>query len=696
LKRHILTGIRCGLRVWSAYGIVEFVLTCVIPMLTRPDTILPGWQWRLIGSVFGVYALLGIVLGGAGGALLSWTGQRKQRLDIHHEMIAALTLVMAFVANLIPAWPLTRSEDVSLAIAVVLAAAFAGSLASIVSPKRIVFLANPWTLSLLLLTWPWISREVMLGYSVFLKATMSLLGMGLILGASALWRHWRLRPSGTIGKQAAAAGTAITLLLIGVGSGTTPAIHATQTAAQATRGKCNVVLITLDTVRADHLSVYGYQRDTTPHLRDFSREATVYTQAIAASDITLSSHASIFTGLYPSWHGAFVVPSDHPYGRPLSSQSLTLAEMLRSNGYRTEAVAANQGYLQPSIGVIRGFEVKDVHGPARLCSSHPTPYLREGARRVLSLLMDTNAFDALTLRATDVNQRALAVIEEAQHAGPFFLFINYMDAHMPYVPPAPFNDRFEGRDLHFKPYADHTRLTDDVDYGKRHVNATERKHLVSQYDGGIAYIDSEIGNFVARLRELGLYENTLIIITGDHGEAFGERDIIQHSRGSAYQDQVHVPLLIKYPGQHEARRSDALVSHVDLMPTVLDLAGYAVPPGLQGRSLRSPRTDGSDAVYAEARAAGALSTSPRFKGVRRAMFVGSWKLIAWTEGLPELYDLAADPGETRNLYRADDPHAKALADRLSAWVASAPRQVEEPGKLDKNSVEKLKSLGYAQ
>jgi arylsulfatase A-like enzyme len=679
------------------YGIVEFVLTCLVPLLTQRDTILPGWQWRLLGLTFGVYALFGVILGSVGGALLSWTGRHRQgRLSVHYEVFAALTLVVAFVANLILAWPPTRSEYVSLAIAVALAACFAGALASIAWLEHVVFLANPWTVSLLLLTWPWISREVMLGYSVSLKTTVSLLVMGLVLGASALWGRWRLGGIGMIRKQAVGAGTAIMLLLLGVSSGTTPVVHATQSTPLATRGKCNVVLITMDTARADHFSVYGYERDTTPHLRDFAREATLYTRAIAASDMTLSSHASIFTGFYPSWHGAYVVPSDHPYGRPLPSHSLTLADVLRSNGYRTAAVAANQGYLQPSMGVIKGFEVKDVHGPARLCSSFPTPYLRDGARRVLSLLMDTNAFEALSLRATDINQRAFGVLEDVGREGPFFIFMNYMDSHMPYVPPAPFNSRFEGRDPHFKPYADHTRLTDAVDYGKRHVSAAERKHLVSQYDGGIAYVDSEIGNLVARLRELGLYENTLIIITGDHGEAFGERDIIQHTRGSAHQDQIHVPLLIKYPGQHEARRSDDLVSHVDLMPTVLDLVGYAAPPGLQGRSLRLPRAEDSDAVYSEARAAGALSTSPRFRGVRRAIFAGSWKLITSTEGPPELYNLAADPGETHNLYRVDDPHAKTLADRLSAWVASAPRQFEAPGKMDKSSFEKLKSLGYAQ
>jgi arylsulfatase A-like enzyme len=173
---------------------------------------------------------------------------------------------------------------------------------------------------------------------------------------------------------------------------------------------------------------------------------------------------------------------------------------------------------------------------------------------------------------------------------------------------------------------------------------------------------------------------------------------MQHGTGAVYQDQVHVPLIIKYPGQHEAYQYNALTSQVDLMPTVLDVAGISAPSGIQGRTLRlPPPPENTYAVYSQAVAINYLRRlSPRFQGVRRAIFVGSRKLITWTQGPPELYDLAADPDETNNLYRADDPHAKALADRLSAWAASAPREFEAPGKLDKDSVEKLKSLGYAQ
>jgi arylsulfatase A-like enzyme len=287
------------------------------------------------------------------------------------------------------------------------------------------------------------------------------------------------------------------------------------------------------------------------------------------------------------------------------------------------------------------------------------------------------------------------LLDQAKQAGPFFLFVNYMDAHGPYVLSAPFNTRFPGRDPHFNT-ADMWQMTWAVLSGKRHVSEAERSHLVSQYDGGIAYEDEEIEKLLARLRELGLYENTLIIITGDHGETFGEHGLMQHAVGSVYQDLVHVPLMIKYPSQKEGHQSDALVSQVDLMPTVLDLVGVSPPAGVQGRSLRSSRSD-SDAVYSEAfPPPSATVLNPRFRGFRRAILAGSWKLITWTQGPSELYDLAADPDETRNLYRTDDPRATALADQLQKWAAPAPRKFDQSGKQDKSTVEKLKSLGYAQ
>jgi arylsulfatase A-like enzyme len=701
LRQNILTGATRGLLTWLVYGIVEFVLACGIPLLFVPGVELLGWQLRPIALLFGLYALFGTVLGVISGVLLTWT-DRHSGSSKSHETAAALTLVLAFVANLIPAWPLSPSEYFALAIAVMLAASFAGALASSVWEEFTGFLANPWALSLLLLSVPWVNRIALVDHSTTLRVGVSLLLLGVILLLAALWYRLRSGRYEIVRRQAVLAGTASLLLLsAALFGGRTSIARADQNSGVQGSGKPNVVLITMDTVRADHLSLYGYERDTTPYLRDLVREATVYTRAAATSDQTLTTHASILTGLYPSWHGSYVAPPNYPYGRPLAARHITLAEVLRANGYWTAAEVANYGMLAPWMGMAKGFA--EYHSPRAIRLSQlpwefAQPfYLRERAWHLLSPVVDTAAFETHCLRGADINRHAFALLDRARNGDqPFFLFLNYMDAHGPYVVPPPFNTRFPGRDPHFKRLPDHMWLTFGVNGGQRQISTAERRHLVSQYDGGIAYEDEQIGSLIARLRELGLYENTLIVITGDHGEALGEHDLMQHAVGSVYQDLVHVPLLIKYPKQHEARQSDALASQVDLMPTVLDLVGVALPTGVQGRTLRLPRTGESDAVYSDAIAPLSLFQNPRFRGIRRGIFAGSWKLITWTQGPPELYDLAADPEETRNLYRSGDSRANQLADRLSAWAATAPHQIEQPHKLDNNTVERLKSLGYAQ
>lgn len=700
MKENILTGAKYGFLVWTVYGLVEFGLSCAIPLLVEPDVELLGWQLRPLALVFGVYMLVGVIVGGSSGVLRGWLGGRKGDANQPHRFAAALTLAVAFAANLARAWPLAPSEDIALAIAVMLGVLFAGALVSSVWQERAAFLANPAAVSLLLLSVPWVNRAALIDRSTIQRVAASVLMLAAVVTLAALWQRFRGSHTKTVRWRAAIAGTATVLVLSGaLVSRITPTVKANNN-GPATYGKPNVVLITMDTVRADHLSLYGYERDTTPHLRDLAHEATVYTRAIATSDETLTTHASIFTGLYPSWHGAYDDPPEHPYGRALAPSFTTLTQVLRTDGYWTGAEIANFGLLGMEMGMGSGFSVYQTHRAMRLSEvayEPPRPfYLRTGARVLLSsLAINTDEFETRCLRAADINRRAFALLDQAKRAGPFFLFVNYMDAHGPYVLPAPFNMRFPGRDSHFKT-ADMWQMTWGVLSGKRHLNQAERSHLASQYDGGIAYEDEEIGKLLTRLRQLGLYENSLIIITGDHGEAFGEHGLMQHGVGSVYQDLVHVPLLIKYPNQHEGHESEALVSHVDLMPTVLDLVGASIPAGVQGRSLRSPRGD-SDAVYSEAfPPPNASNLNPRFRGFRRAIFAGSWKLITWTQGTAELYDVAADPEETRNLYRTDESRDTALVERLQKWAILAPPKFQQSGKQDKSTVEKLKSLGYAQ
>jgi arylsulfatase A-like enzyme len=689
LKQSVLKGALRGVLSWLVYGVTEFILAYTIPRFWKPELEVAEWQWRPIGLIFGIYALVGLLLGGAGGAVLAWT--RRSRSQSGHGILASLTVTAMFAASLVLAWPLARSEQVALATAIVLIAIFIAALISNLWQRRASFLAGPWIVSLLLLGGPWVSREALHDRSAVVKTGMSLLAMGAVVTIAALFRRTIPATSVTLRRKALAAAAIVALLWISLQMpGATPAVSANPAAASMAKGRPNIVLITMDTVRADHLSIYGYARETTPYLQEFAREATVYDHAIATADFTLPSHASIFTGLYPSWHGAYPSHPDYAGGRSLAPGATTLAKVLSANGYWTGGIFANAAFLQASTGLGQGFSIWNTGTPVPLSHAERPFYLRDSARRLLNLAIHTDEFDALFLRASDINKRAFDTLEKLRNGGSFFLFLNYMDAHFPYIPPPPFRDRFSRTKSNAGTTAGYNELKNSVNAGRRHIGKEERSSLIAQYDAGIASVDSEIGRFLAHLRELGLYENTLIIVIADHGEAFGDHDVIGHTVTSVYQDGVHIPLLVKYPGQHQGQRSGALVSQVDLMPTVLDAAGCPQP-----QLLRLPRPD-SAVVFSEARAIGDHEKSARLRGVRRAVFSGSSKLITWSAGSPEFYDLSADPGESANHYRPDDPVASSLMARMIAWTAAIPRQLPNPAKLDKSSMERIKSLGYVQ
>jgi len=696
LKLRVLKSAVSGLLVWLTYGVVEFALAYG----SHRHLLFLKWQWKLLGLLFGAYAVMGFVLGGAIGVLLL-AAKRAGGADdsgTQNQTAAALTLVLAFLINLLLGWPLPREEYVAFGLALALTALFAAAVTSRAWLQRTSFLANPWFLAPLLLASPWFGFEIWNKHSEPARTLVPLLLTGAIMAAAAGWHRWFGKRAARASQQWRTLGVtaAIGCAAIAVLQWNAP-LSVTQASGPAMPGRCNVVLITMDTVRADHLPLYGYDRDTTPHLREFARQATLYRRATAAADMTLPAHASIFTGLYPGWHGAHLGVPGYPIGRPLPSQAVTLAGLLRNNGYQTAAVVGNWAYLAPSMGLDQGFTEYDSHRPVRLADSERPFYLSLTARSLLGHVVGTNEFAARVLRAADINERGLTWLSQAGHDKPFFLFLNYMDAHAPYIPPAPFDTAFPGKDPHFTPWVDYENVRRAVLSGSHLLTDPEKRHIVSQYDGTIAYMDSELGKLLDNLRARGVYENTLIIITSDHGEAFGEHNLMEHATGFLYEDQVHVPLFVKYPGQHEVQAFDAPVSEVDLMPTILDVAGIS-SSGLQGRSLRSPRTDDSGPVYAEDQAFGYLGKYPRFRGVRRAIFAGHLKLLTWTAGPPQFYDLSTDPGEAHDLYRPDDPRATALLARLNAWTASIPGRPSKSPRTppDKSDVDRLKSLGYIQ
>ncbi|HJQ84480.1 MAG TPA: sulfatase [Candidatus Binatia bacterium] len=315
----------------------------------------------------------------------------------------------------------------------------------------------------------------------------------------------------------------------------------------------DVVLVVLDTVRADHLSLYGYPRPTMPKLEAFAADAVVYRNAIAPDTWTPPSHASLFTGLAPSDHGVRYA-RDRPGGGvyALAGSVPTLAERLSQAGYRTAGFAGNDAYLDPLFGLDRGF--------AR--------YRHVGLERAGKLVPVVSAW----LR----RRRGRSV----------FLFLNVMDAHEPYDPPPPYDRLFPGR--LDRPVGRHI--------GTRVPDADEAAHYVSQYDGELRYVDDGLAEIFAALRATDRYENALIVVTADHGELLGDGGRWGHG-GEPVRALVHVPLIVKYPGGARRGVEEQPVSLVDVAPTILAVLG--LPPLAPGQPTLEQRNGAATAEHVE-------------------------------------------------------------------------------------------------
>jgi len=393
----------------------------------------------------------------------------------------------------------------------------------------------------------------------------------------------------------------------------------------------NVVLVSIDTCRADRLSCYGYKRPTTPNIDAVARDGALFKMAMTPVPLTTPAHSSMFTGMYQPAHGVHLNTSDG-----LAGSNVTLAKILRVAGYQTAAFVAAFP-LDSRFGLNQGFDTYD-GGFAE----------DEEAKTMV-----------FSHRAGEqVNGPALAWLGD--HAKqPFFLFLHYYDAHHPYDPHPPQTSAY----------------SDDP------------------YAGEIAYVDDCIGRVLDRLRTLGVYDNTLVIITADHGESLDEHGETDHGF-FIYQCTLHVPLVIRMPQFRKGIQVDGNVSLVDIVPTVLDLLGLKVPEWLEGVSLRTaleggPAADAERAIYGESLYAGTFGCSPL-----QGIIEGPWKYILAPR--PELFDLGQDPGERANLAGKQPEVAQRLRGRLEAMLtkletAARPRG---PSTVDPEAVKRLESLGY--
>ncbi len=437
----------------------------------------------------------------------------------------------------------------------------------------------------------------------------------------------------------------------------------------------NILFIVVDTLRADHLPVYGYKSGNTPHLDAFTKEAVRFDQAFANASWTRPSFASLLSGRYPASHRT-MAKSD-----ALPDEIVTLPEAMRDAGYATVGIATNYN-VAPFFNFQQGFDAYRYLEPNFVLGANDT------AAKLLFVQVLRQQIETVRAKsgrveigsayqpANIVNQTLLGMLDKTAHK-PFFAFVGYMDPHDPYYP-HPYDGWAYARAAH------------------QHPDPSEAPQLRKLYDGEITYWDEQFGALVGELKNRGLYDELTIVITSDHGEEFAEHGGFWHGT-TLYDEQVRVPLLVKLPsGEQRGNVVRHWVQSIDLMPTLLMRAGIDVPPGVQGRDVFV----GHKEVFAEESHEGNV-----LRALRLDRSGAQLKIITANPGNPrgleerEFYRMDQDPGERVNLVseepalvefskkaldQAGEDAAKGRASQQSVDISS-----------DANAAARLRALGYA-
>mgnify|MGYP002885717550 CR=1 FL=1 len=468
----------------------------------------------------------------------------------------------------------------------------------------------------------------------------------------------------------------------------------------------NILIVGMDTTRADRMSVYGHDRDTTPNLRRFAKKGVVFEQSIANSNESLYSHANLWTAQYASEiakpvYETFVLPE----------AATTMAEVLKVYGYETAGFVAG-GHLDADFGHAQGFDSYEAQvGFGSFWSTVP---------------------------------QALKWIDGRTEQTPWMAFVHGYDAHAPYRTAAPFGHRFyQGEGPHptdelmsdpqlaeriykrtFYPgrslFFDHPKGFRILSTGTYDQVAEQTSgvtipfgeeniaHLKSHYDGCLAYADLQIGLLLTSLENRGLLSNTVVIIVGDHGEDLLDHDFVNHRTG-LYDSIIRVPMIAAGPGFPAGLRVDGLVQALDLLPTVLKVAGAQVPVGSRGRPLQDVVTGDApelDVVFSEGVMDMLSVRTKSHKLIARGFALAAPELVSVIASTPmdadrfALYDLQADPGERDNLLLSEAPQAKAIAESLRAKMLKWRVELAigaaalDPSRVDPAVAEQLRLHGY--
>jgi arylsulfatase A-like enzyme len=464
----------------------------------------------------------------------------------------------------------------------------------------------------------------------------------------------------------------------------------------------NVLLLLLDSTRAANVSCYGYGKETTPVLDGLAVDGALFRQAVSNGCWTLPSHATLFTGRHPSSHGLTRTGDALPAGVP------TLAGLLAESGYQT-ACFSNNAYISEATGLAAGFaHVDDVwretnpRGMARPKLSgrlrrleqkgpamKPVVAVLRAAKRVRTAVRGwkrPTADHGVAL----TNDRLQTWLSARDRERPWFAFVNYMEAHERYSPPPPWDRRFlpEG--------TSRVQVAGLGSKGEILASTGTRRAsslaiLTGLYDGAIGYLDAKIGELLEHLRADGALENTVVIVTADHGDSLGEHGYLGH-RLYLYEELVRVPLVISHPTAFPAGTVvDDQVELGDLFPTLLDLAGVDLPEG--ATPFRSLANGAPPAPFAVLE-----NTAPKALDLvqMRALRTPDRKFIWRSDGRHELFDLAQDPDELRDLSRERPDEVEALLTTLDEWEQSFEGTSLQPAEAayDEATLERLRGLGY--
>ncbi|MCO6430908.1 MAG: sulfatase [Deltaproteobacteria bacterium] len=419
---------------------------------------------------------------------------------------------------------------------------------------------------------------------------------------------------------------------------------------QGSDEKPNILIVMVDTLRADHLGYSGYERDTSPNIDRFAAENRIYRNAFSSSSWTPPSVASLFTSVFPTVHGHMPRPGGSKFGRnftKLPESFVTLAEALQAAGYATAGITANP-LVSEKYGMQQGFE--QYYSPGREKGDRIT-------KRAIKYLSD--------LRPKDK---------------PFFLYLHYLDPHDPYKPPKPYDKMFSGPIKRWP-------------YGEAELQ------IISQYDGEIRFVDKEIGKLFDWLKEQGLYEEMIIVFVSDHGEQFRERGFLGHG-DRLHSEEIHIPLIIKAPG-FEGEELEP-VSLVDVYPTLVDLLKLEPSPDFQGLSLMDQeRLKARGGVTTEIFRHYNLKAFTTAKGQRLILEYDPDKglrldsLLGWSKA--DLFELRSDPLELKPLLTdaiKENPVFDAAQKTYLSILKLTERHSVSEVPENEEMIRELKTLGY--